>query len=324
LRRTGGRGEGKWEQISWDDALGTLADEMNRAKAEAGPESVLWIRGAAKGMQDNVFTRLANTFGSPNITSLAYVCCPPRIHAMKLTVGDSISQDYDHPPACIIVWGADPQATTPPVYNQIRRAQAKGAKLIVIDPYETDLAKHATLWLRPRPATDMALALGMVHVIIKEGLIDKNFVDNWTIGFDKLLPHIQGYSPEKIEEITWVPAETLREAAKLYASTKPGVIEAGNAMEQIQDSLQVSRAIYILEAICGNIGVPGGEIKWIRPPLANLTSPEFTMQQNIPKERRAKRLGAEYLAPFIHYALTQGIVKACLEETHLMTHLAYV
>ena len=314
LRRTGGRGEGGWEQISWDDALGTLADEMNKAKAEDGPESVLWLRGAAKGMQDNVFTRLANTFGSPNITSMAYVCFHPRINAMKLTVGDSISQDYDHPPACIIVWGADPQATTPPVYHQIRQAQAKGAKLIVIDPYETDLAKNATLWLRSRPATDMALALGMIHVIVKEGLIDKGFVDHWTIGFDKLVPHIQSYTPEKVEGITWVPAKTLREAARLYATTKPGVIEAGNAMEQIQHSLQASRAIFILEAICGNIGVPGGEIRWMRPALANLSSPEFTRQNNISNEKRDKRLGAEYLAPFIHYALPQGIVRALLDE----------
>jgi thiosulfate reductase/polysulfide reductase chain A len=324
LRRAGERGEGKWSTISWDEALGTLADEMNKARAEHGPESVLWLRGAAKGMQDNVFTRLANTFGSPNITSMAYVCFHPRMNAMKLTVGDSISQDYDYPPACIIVWGADPQGTTPPVYNAIRRAQAKGAKVVVIDPFETDLAKGATLWLRPRPATDMALALGMIHVIIKEGLVDQGFVDRWTIGFDKLVPHIQSYTPERVEEITWVSAKILREAAKLYGTTKPGVIEAGNAVEQIQHSLQASRAIFILEALCGNIGVPGGEIKWMRPPLANLSSPEFTRQHSIPKEKRNNRLGVEYLAPFIHYALPQGMVKALLAGKPYMPRVAYL
>jgi anaerobic selenocysteine-containing dehydrogenase len=324
LRRAGKRGQGKWKRISWDDALDTIANEMNKAKAEHGPESVLWLRGAFKGMQDSVFTRLANAFGSPNITSMAYVCHHPKVNAMKLTVGDMISQDYDHPPACIIVWGSDPEATFPPVYLQIRRAQAQGAKVIVIDPFETELAKDATLWVRPRPATDMALALGMIHLVIEEGLIDKEFVDHWTIGFEQLVPHVQDYSPEKVEEIAWVPAETLREAARLYATTKPGVIEGGNALENVQQSLQTSRAIYILEAICGNIGVPGGQIKWLAPPLTNRSSPDFTMQHNIPKETRDRRLGVENLASFIHYALPQGIVKALLDEKPYMPRVAYL
>ena len=324
LRRAGQRGKGKWERISWDEALDTLATEMNKAKAEHGPESVLWLRGAAKGMQDNIFTRMANAFGSPNITSMAYVCFHPRINAMKLTIGDFISQDYDHPPACIVVWGADPKATFLPVYEMIREARSKGAKLIVIDPFETEMAKQATLWLKPRPGTDMALALGMINHVINEGLIDRNFIDQWTIGFDKLVPHVQDFNPEKVAEITWVPAESIREAARLYATSKPGVIEAGNALEQMEQALQVSRAVYILEAICGNVGIPGGEIKWIKPPLVNRTSPEFTMQENIPKERRARRLGVEHLAPFIHYALPQDIVKALLTGTPYKPRVAYL
>ena len=324
LRRRGGRGEGNWERISWDEALGTLANEMNRAKEKYGPESVLWLRGAHKGMQDNVFTRIANAFGSPNVTSMAYVCYHPRITAMRLTFGDLLLQDYDYPPTCIIVWGIDPQATAPPIYDAIMRARAKGAKVIVIDPFETGLAKEATLWLRPRPATDTALALGMAHVIIKEDLIDKNFVDHWTVGFEKLRLHVQDYSPKKVEEITWVPAETLREAARLYATSKPGVIEAGNAMEQIELSLQASRSIHILEAICGNIGVPGGEIKWMDPPLVNRSSPAFTLQDNIPKEKRDRRLGAEHLAPFVQYALPQAIVTALLDEKPYMPRVAYI
>ena len=191
LRRAGERGEGRWKRITWDEALDTIADKMNRAKAESGPESVLWLRGAAKGMQDFVFTRIANAFGSPNITSMAYNCYHPRMNGMKLTVGDFISPDYDHPPACILVWGANPQATVPPVYNRIRSAQAKGAKLIVIDPFETELATEATRWLKPRPGTDMALALGMIHVIVNEKLYDEAFVSGWTYGFEELKKHVQ-------------------------------------------------------------------------------------------------------------------------------------
>jgi anaerobic selenocysteine-containing dehydrogenase len=324
LKRSGERGEGQWQRISWDEALATLADEMNKARENFGPESVLWLRGSAKGMQDSVFTRLANAFGSPNITSMAYVCFHPKINAMKLTVGDFVFPDYDHPPGCVVVWGMDPEATARPIYDSIMRARAGGAKLIVIDPFETSLAKDASLWLRPRPGTDMALALGMINVVINEGLIDQSYVDRWTVGFDKLEPHVMDYSPERVEEITWIPASTLREAARLYAESRPSVIEAGNPMEQIEHSLQASRAIYILEAICGNIGVPGGEIKWINPTLTNRTSPEFTLQDNIPKDRRDRRLGAEHLAPFVHYALPQGIVRALLDKKPYVPRVAYL
>jgi anaerobic selenocysteine-containing dehydrogenase len=103
LRRIGERGEGKWQRISWDEALGTIASEMNQAKDKHGAESVVFLRGAAKGIQDNVFTRMANAFGSPNITSMAYVCYHARASALNITFGSYLLQDYDYPPACIVV-----------------------------------------------------------------------------------------------------------------------------------------------------------------------------------------------------------------------------
>jgi anaerobic selenocysteine-containing dehydrogenase len=324
LRRKGSRGNGKWQKISWDEALGTLADKMNRAKETYGPETVLWLRGAARGIQDNLFTRLANAFGSPNITSMAYVCYHPKVNAMKLTFGTFLMQDYDHPPSLIVVWGNDPQATSTPIYESIRRALGKGSKMIVIDPFETNLAKNADLWVRPRPSTDMALALGMINVIIDEELFDGDFVKNWTIGFDELKTHAREYSVEKVEEFTWVPAENIRKAARLFAKTKPAVIQIGNADEQNMLAFQTQRAIYILEAICGNIGVPGGEVQWTNPPIASRNSPSFTLQDNIPKERRERRLGTEYLAQFVHYALPQRIVKALVEERPYMPRVAYI
>jgi len=324
LRRIGERGEGKWQRISWDEALSTIAGEMNQAKDKYGVESVVFLRGAAKGIQDNVLTRIANAFGSPNITSMAYVCFHARVSALNITFGSFLLPDYDYPPGCIVVWGANPEATCIPAYEQIMAAISKGAKLVVIDPRESSLTKRAALWIRPRPGSDLALALGMINVAVNEGLFDKDFVANWTVGFDELRAHIQDYSPERVEEITWVPAEVIRQAARFYTANSPAAIEVGNALENNANSFQAQRALFILEAISGNIGVPGGKIQWSNPPLLSRGSPALALQDNIPTERRDRRFGAEHMAPFVKYALPQSLIKSVLEEAPYRARVAYV
>jgi anaerobic selenocysteine-containing dehydrogenase len=323
LRRMGERAEGKWQRIPWDEALSTIATEMNKAKDKHGAESVVMLRGAAKGIQDNVFTRLGNAFGSPNITSMAYVCYQAKANALNTTFGSFLIPDYDYPPACIIVWGSNPEATCIHIYEKIVAAISKGTKLVVIDPRESNLAKRAVLWIQPRPGSDLALALGIINVVVNEGLFDRDFVANWTVGFDELRAHVQDYPPEKVEEITWVPAETIRQVARFYTGNRSAVVQCGNALEHT-NAFQTSRAVYILETIAGNIGVPSGRIQWSTLPLASLRAPTFTLQDNISTERRDRRFGAEYLAPFAKYALPQSIVKALLEGAPHRPRVAYV
>lgn len=324
LMRSGQRGEGKWREVSWDEALGRIADEMSRAKEMYGPEVVCWLRGAAKGIQDNVFTRLANAFGSPNITSAASVCYHPRVTAMRLTYGTFLMEDHANSPALIGVWGTDPAATSVPAYQGISKAIGRGTRLMVVDPFETAFAKQAQLWIRPRPATDMALALAMIHVIIDEDLYDKNFVEKQTVGFEQLKAHVKDYAPRRASEITWVAEQTIVDAAKFYAGNRPASLVVGNALEQNVLSVQTQRAIYILEGLCGNIGVPGSKVQWTNPPLASRGSPEFTLQENVPHERRARRLGAGHMAPFNHYALPQNVVKALITGKPYMPRVAYI
>ena len=209
LKRAGERGEDKWQQISWDEALSTIADEMIKAKQNYGAESVAFFRGAAKGIQDGVLTGLASTFGTPNVTSQTFVCFHPARNAAMITFGVSLSVDYEYPPGCIVVWGSNPPETNCPPCARITEAVSRGSKLMVIDPRRTELAEKADLWLRLRPGSDLALALGMINVIVNENLFDKSFVDNWTVGFDELESHIQDYSPEKVAEITWLPADQI-------------------------------------------------------------------------------------------------------------------
>lgn len=325
LRRVGERSAGKWRQISWDEALNVVADALIQAKDKYGAESVAFVQGAAKGLQDSYGERLANAFGTPNFSTTGHVCFAPRAFASKITCGFNPLPDYEYPPACVIVWGANMAETRIGEHEQTVRALGRGTKLVVIDPRRTDLAAKARMWLQLRPGSDLALALGMVHVIINEGLFDKGFVDNWTVGFDELKIHIQDYSPERVEGITWLPAETIREAARFYATNKPAGIQWGNAIDQNVNSFQTARAISILRAITGNLGVPGGESQWSSLGLLEWTLPELVLWDKMPAEKWERRVGAEHkLVPLFHRAPPQSIVKAILQKDPYPIHTIFI
>ncbi len=325
LKRAGERGSGKWRQISWDDALDTIASEFIKARHNHGAESVAFIHGAAKGLQESYLARLAYAFGTPNVAWQGHVCFVPRMLASRITYGFYAVPDYDYPPACIVVWGKNMAETLHHAHQRVIRAIDKGTKLIVIDPRRIDLAAKSNLWLQPRPGSDLALALGMINVIINEKLVDRPFVDKWTIGFDLLKNHIRDYTPEKVEQITWVPADRIRQAARLYAKTKPACIQWGNVLDHGVNSFQAARAICILRAITGNLGIPGGEIQPLPLPLIGRRSPELELWDKLPLDKWQKRVGAELeLMPLIRYVQPQSIIKAIMQEDPYPVHVAYV
>jgi anaerobic selenocysteine-containing dehydrogenase len=165
----------------------------------------------------------------------------------------------------------------------------------------------------------------MMNIIIDEELYDRSFVDEWTIGFDKLQKHIKDYPVEKVEKITWIPAEKIIEAARLYATTKPASIQDGNAMDDDLNSVQTARAIGILRAITGNLGIPGGDIDWTDLPLGLKPTyapgqPEvlsFTMDEKLSGDQRKKMIGADVgfaPVPMVRIVPSQLLVKAILNE----------
>jgi anaerobic selenocysteine-containing dehydrogenase len=230
LKRVGRRGEGKWQQISWDEAFQITAEELTKVKDRYTANGVVFIRGYTKGYKDNYSARFANVFGSPNIVSCANICYQPRTMATNTTFGCGLYPDYETT-SCIVMWGVNAQNTSMQEHVHAMEAIERGAKLIVIDPAPTTYAKSADIWIRPRPCTDLALALGMINVVISEGLYDSQFVEEWTVGFEELKSHVASYTPEEVEAITWVPAETIREAARLYATCTPGCIAWGNGLD---------------------------------------------------------------------------------------------
>jgi len=325
LRRVGARGEGRWEQLSWDDALEAVADGLSKAKASYGPESVAFIRGVAKGYQDRYLARLANVFGSPNALSTSHICWVPQVYASRMTYGFDARGDYEHEPACILVWGSDPLATNPPRHVAMERALAAGAKLIAVDPVDTVYAQRADVWAKLRPGSDLALALGVIHVVIEEDLHDREFVERWTTGFGELREAVRAYTPAETERLTWVPAETVRDLARTYATNRPAILECGWGIDGTINSFQAGRALAILRAITGNVGRSGGEIAWVPPNVVAGGSPELNQQDAISPEMRARRVGAEQgMLPNYYAALPQTVVKAMLTAEPYPVRAAYV
>jgi anaerobic selenocysteine-containing dehydrogenase len=261
VQRTGERGEGKWKRISWEEALDRIAEKLLFYRGKYGPQGVAFLQGTIRGWS-RVYTRLANAFGAVNHGAAGWAqCLWPRLVDNTVTFGAAYTEvpDFENTRG-LLIWGTNPPSTWPYFASQIMDARERGAGLIVVDPYLSETAAKADIWLQLRPGTDTALALALLHVIICEGLYDREFIEKWTVGFDRLKEHVRGYTPEWGETITKVPATLIRKAARLYANTKPSAIYRCVSLEQIHDSIQACRAVSILAAITGNIGVPGGNV----------------------------------------------------------------
>ncbi|MEI7670712.1 MAG: molybdopterin-dependent oxidoreductase [Deltaproteobacteria bacterium] len=261
LKRVGERGEGKWEQISWDEALEQIAEKLIQYREQYGPQGVAFLQGTIRGWS-RVYSRLANAFGAVNHGAAGWAqCLWPRLVENTVTFGATYTEvaDFENT-RCMLIWGTNPASTWPYFASQIMDARQKGAGLIVVDPYLSETVAKADIWLQLRPGTDTALALAMLHVIIREGLYDKEFIRDWTVGFDQLDEHVGEHTPEWGEAITKVPAALIRKAARLYATTKPSAIYRCVSLDTVHDSIQACRAVSLLAAVTGNIGIPGGNV----------------------------------------------------------------
>lgn len=312
LKRRGDRGAGQWEPIGWDEALETTIRELTRVAERLGPQAVAFMRGGSKGTSDDMLTRLAHIFGSPNVSPTSSICYAPCALASKHTYGFWAYPDMEHPPRCVVQWGFNPRITHPPLQREMAAALDAGAELVVIDPYRTGTG--ADLQLRPKPGSDAALALAMAHVIVDEGLYDREFVQRWTVGFNRLRAHLGLYTPERVESETWVPAQDIRRAARLYATVRPGCILWGNALESGPDNYQACRAICILRALTGNVGAAGGDVLWSEAGELRRRSPLLTRPDLLPPEMAARRLGTDLLPDFA-YAPHTAVAEAILTDT---------
>jgi anaerobic selenocysteine-containing dehydrogenase len=195
-----------------------------------------------------------------------------RIRCRQITFGKYPVEELDS--KLYLLWGHNPSESDFPLHLAIIKNLKQGSKLVVIDPKRIKLADKADMYLQIRPGTDGALALAMMHVIINEKLYDQGFIDRWTNGFDKLVPHVQQYTPEWAEKITWIAADDIRKLARLFATTKGAAIYQGTCTQDQQaNGTQTNRAFSILQTIVGGINVPGGWVLSPRLYLKNISLP---------------------------------------------------
>ena len=269
------RQNGDFVPISWEQALDEIADKLLELKKDFGPE-VLGVFSGSIGVENYEIAGLTQRFmaayGSPNFFSVESVCYRMRIRSRQITFGKYPTEELDS--NLYILWGHNPEASDPPLKLALDRNLEKGAKLVVIDPKRIPLADRADMYLGIRPGTDGALALAMMQVIVEEGLYDEDFINAYTTGFDQLASYVREFTPEWAEEITWVPAEKIRELARLFATTKgAGIYQGTNTQDQTINGTQNSRAFAILQSITGNINVPGAWTISPRLKLGNTTLP---------------------------------------------------
>ena len=315
LIRTGERGKGEFKKVSWEEAYDYVHKKLNPVIEKYGPESLATFM---HGTGERYVHMLSLALGTPNITVPAYSqCMGSREMALALTFGSGASGhetfDMAHSKH-MMLFGRNMAGAV-----QVREAEdfaeglARGSKLTYIDPRQSESAARATDWLQINPGTDLALALGFIHVIIRDTLADMDFVRKYCYGYNELAEHIKQYTPEWSAKKCGISAKTIERIAWEFAQDAPNVVAIPpRRMTRYGNDTQTVRAIAILNALMGNWGVPGGIFVRSDVPveLPHHEHPEA------PKARRADGVGEGEKYSFAPPSLgrTNGIYEATLTQ----------
>ena len=300
LKRVGERGGGEWQQVTWDEAMDDIAVRLKAIVEKHGPEALAVAQSGATGANDGGLTRrFMNNLGSPNwIGGVAY-CAGNTAAVNRYVYGWNQRADILHS-NCIVLVGHDPRRHSWTMeYKAIRLAQSRGAKLIVLDPRRSENAEVADIWLPLRAGTDAAMFLGWAHVIIEEGLYDKEFVENWPEGWEPFVERVREYPLDRVAKITGVDAELIARAARMYATTAPATIPWSPITDQQVSSTSAIRLQAILRAITGNLDIDGGESLLGFNPAVRSDS-EIEMHEVLPDTQKAKQLGSDQFPTFTY------------------------
>ena len=260
LRRVGAKGEGRFEPVGWDEALDEIAHRWRRIIAQWGPEALLpFSYGGTLGIvQVSAGHPLFHALGASRLERT--ICIATAYAGWRATLGVVSGSDALQMAESdlVVLWGINASHTHINAMTLVKRARRRGAFVVCIDPYRTDTARQADQHLMPRPGTDGALALGMMHVLIGEGRVDAAYIQRATFGFTALAHHVKQYDPERVARITGVPAADVVDLARRYGATRAAFIRVGIGLSRHDNGGMTCRTIACLPALTGAYAHPNG------------------------------------------------------------------
>ncbi len=299
----------KFVRITWDEAYKRIAKALTEIKRKHGPDKVIFYCGDPKEPRAGT-RRLASVYGSINFgTESSINCSSAQMMANIVTAGTFILNTGAPAPGtkCCLIWGTNFSYSNAPTLKKALAVKESGCKFIVVDPRATATAGAlADLHLQPRTGVTAALAAGLAHVIIKEGLHDKEFCEKWIHGWDEYRSYVSQFTPEKTAEITWVPADKIVEAARMFATNKPSQI-LNSTQSTIHDRNAVNnhRGIVMLYAITGQrppfegkrpgLPTPPGYVFW------PFTDDKFTRYDLVKDKYGTQRFDVPYFPAWAEY-----------------------
>ncbi|HEY9450540.1 MAG TPA: molybdopterin-dependent oxidoreductase, partial [Gemmatimonadaceae bacterium] len=265
LRRVGAKGEGKFARISWDEALGEVAERLEGiARSGDGPQAILpysyaGTMGLVQG--SSMDRRFFHLLGASKLDRT--ICSTAGAMGMRMTVGANIGADAEGLPESdlVLLWGTNTLTSNPHLWPFVLQARARGAPVIAIDPLRTRTARQCDQWIGIRPGTDAALALGMMHVIFAEGLEDGDYLARYTVGVERLRERAKEYPPERVAAITGLPAEVIVALATRYGRSRAAFIRVNYGLQRHGGGAMAVRAIACLPAIAGHWRRAGGGVQ---------------------------------------------------------------
>ncbi len=260
MKRVGKKGEGLFERISWDEALEVMKEKIENTLDRFGGEAIYHYKGS--GTMGILQTKFPSAFFHKLGASQTQgsLCCPAGDKGWNYSVGPyavNRPESMAHSDL-LLVWGMNMATTNMHMLSFFQEAKKKGAKLIVIDPYRNRTAKQADWYLPIRPGTDAALALGMMHVLVEEDLLDHEYIANYTLGFDQLKKELAAYSPKRVEAITGIPVADIQKLARLYGKARAPFIRLGMGLSRNRRGGMSIRTISLLPGLVGAYHKKGG------------------------------------------------------------------
>lgn len=313
LKRVGKKGEGKFERVSWEQAIKEVATKTKNIISEKGAEAILpYSFAGTEGLvqRNSISDRFFTHIGASRLDHT--ICGNAAVAGVMTTNGQTtgvLPEDIVHS-RFILLWGTNTVTSNQHLWPLIQQARSNGAKVVVVDPFQSHTAQQADRHIQPAPGTDTALAFGMIHVILRESLQDQNYVENHTIGIEELKLHVNAYDPTSVSKITRLDKEVIEHLAREYATASPSLIRVLIGLEHHANGANAFRAIAMLPALVGAWKQLGGGLMHMTYELfgdaLNWSSVNFASTIQKPKTRLinmvqiGRALTDESLDPAVH------------------------